>query len=173
VSLRSQLKFPALIATSIIPNSIKRYDCEYLINVPVLKAMDILCGVSLSMKNHYGSIAGPNNHHEDVMEYIPYLNCRPPIRNKTRLIVLDAIFCEYKWVNGRSQEFVSKINKIICSNDPVAVDYMGWKIIEEERLKKGIQPLSPGPDYISKAANLGLGYKDPDKLEYIKINIGT
>lgn len=172
LSSRSQLKFPALIASSIIPNSIKSYNCEYLINVPVLKAMDILCGVSLSMKNHYGSIAGPTNHHEDVMEYIPYINSRPPIRNKTRLVVLDAIFCEYKWVNGRSQEFVSKTNKIILSKDPVALDYIGWNIIEKERAKNGLQPLSPGPDYINKAAKLGLGHKDSGKLEYIKINLG-
>lgn len=154
-------------------NSKNKFYCDYLINIPVLKALDVCSGVTLSMKNHYGSIAGPSRHHEDVMDYIPYLNNLPPIKNKTRLIVLDAIFCEYKWVNGRSQRYVSKINKILFSKDPVAIDYLGWKIIERERSKYGLQALSKKPAYIKNAAKLGLGYDDPKKFEHIELNLGT
>lgn len=159
------------IFSAILPQSKNRFNCEYLINVPVLKALDVCSGVTLSMKNHYGSIAGPSLHHEDVMDYLPYLNNLPPIKYKTKLIVLDAIFCEYKWVNSRSQEYVSTINKILFSNDPVAIDYLGWKIIEKERKKMGLQALSIEPKYIRNAAMQGIGDDNPTKFEHDELNL--
>lgn len=149
----------------------KKYDCEYIINVPVLKALDGCSGVTLSMKNHYGSISNPSKHHEDVMDYLPYLNNLPPIKNKTRLIVMDAMFCEYKWQNGRNQQYVSEIDKIIISKDPVAIDYVGWKIIEEERKKHDIPPLSPKPIFIENAEKLGLGSLDPQFFNHVEFNL--
>jgi len=149
----------------------KKYNCDYLINVPVLKALDICSGVTLSMKNHYGSIANPGRHHDDVMTFLPYLNNLPPIKRKTRLIVLDAIFCGYKWQNSRSQEFVSVTNKIIVSNDPVAIDYLGWQIIEKERQRHNIAPLPIKPQFIANAAKLGLGHDDPELFHHVEINL--
>lgn len=148
-----------------------RYNCEYLINVPVLKALDVCSGVTLSMKNHYGSIANPGNHHEDVMKFLLYLNSLPPIRKKTRLIVLDAIFCEYKWQNGRGQDYVSKTNRIIFSKDPVAIDYLGWRLIERERKKHGLSPLAIKPQFIENAAKIGLGTNKPELFDYLEMNL--
>jgi len=146
------------------------YRCDYLINVPVLKAMDSFAGVTLSMKNHYGSIDNPQTHHEDIMTYIPYLNSLPFIREKTRLIVLDGIFINYRWVNGRDQSYVDILNKLLISDDPVAVDYVGWKIIEKKRQEHGLHPVSPEPVYIQNAANKGLGTINPSQ---INLNLGS
>ena len=146
-----------------------RWDCDYLINVPVLKALDGYCGVTLAMKNHYGSIANPGEHHKDIMEHIPLVNSLPQIRNKTRLVVLDAIFGEYKWVNGRDQSCVSRVNQVLVSNDPVAIDTVGWGMIEALRKEHGLVPVSPAPSYIKRAAELGLGVSDPTRLELKKL----
>lgn len=147
-----------------------RWDCAYLINVPVLKALDGYSGVSLSMKNHYGSIANPGEHHEDIMEYIPTINALPEIRNKTRLIVLDAIFGEYKWVNGRSQQYVTRVNKLLLSDDPVAIDATGWRMIEELRTKHGLGPLQPQPEFIARAESMGLGNMAADRIEHLTVD---
>jgi len=146
-----------------------RYSCEYLINVPVLKALDGYAGVSLSMKNHYGSISYPT--HDDLMTRIPKINNLPAIKDKTRLIVMDAIFAEYKWVNGRDQSYIEVVNKIMVSKDPVAVDYLGWKIIDDIRNKHGMPPVSPIPTYIQNAADLGLGTNKPEEINHIEINL--
>jgi len=149
----------------------KEFDCEYLINVPVLKALDGYSGVSLSMKNHYGSIANPHDHHSDIMDYIPYLNSLPQIREKTRLIIMDAIFVEYKWQNGRKQDYVERMGRILISDDPVAMDSIGWKMIEEKRKEHGLPPVSPQPVFIQKAADSGLGVNDPEHIVFKEINL--
>jgi hypothetical protein len=149
------------------------YDCDYIINVPVLKALDVCSGVTLSMKNHYGSIANPGSHHKDVMHFLPYLNSLPPLSKKSRLILLDAIFCEYRWQNSRSQEYVSETDKIVISDDPVAIDYFGWKLIEKEREKNGLRPLPIEPQFINNAARLGLGNNNPELFNYLEINLPT
>ena len=146
-----------------------RWDCDYLINVPVLKALDGYSGVSLSMKNHYGSIANPHDHHKDIMDYIPQVNALPEIRSKTRLVVLDAIFGEYKWVNGRDQRYVTRVSRVLLSDDPVAVDAIGWRMIEELRRRHGLGPVSPQPVYIAKAAALGLGVADSAHIEEVTL----
>ena len=149
----------------------EKYRCEYLINVPVLKALDGYSGVTLSMKNHYGSIDNPQDHHEDIMTFLPYLNSLPQVRKKTRLIVMDAIFVEYKWVNGRDQQYVDIMNKILVSDDPVAIDTVGWKLIEEKRKEYSLNPLSPQPVFIEKAAAMGLGNSNLSKIKKITINL--
>ncbi len=145
------------------------WDCQYLINVPVLKALDGYSGVSLAMKNHYGSIANPGEHHGDIMEYIPKLNALPEIRSKTRLVVLDAIFGEYKWVNGRDQSNVARVDKILLSDDPVAIDATGWRLIEALRKQHRLPPVAPQPSYIAKAQALGLGAADPERIEVLTL----
>ena len=150
-----------------------RWDCEYLINIPVLKALDGYCGVTLSMKNHYGSIGNPAQHHEDIMRHIPLINSLPEIREKTRLVLLDAIFGEYRWQNGRSQQYVTRVNKLVFANDPVAVDYFGWQMIEKLRKEHGLGAVDPQPAYIAAAAGLGLGVNDPARMELIELETGA
>jgi len=149
------------------------YDCDYLINVPVLKALDGYSGVSLSMKNHFGSIGNPGEHHHELMDFLPQLNARPEIRDKTRLIVLDAIFGEYKWFNGRDQTHVDTFNKLLVADDPVAVDYLGWQMIEAKRQEMGLDSVAPRPDFIRTAAELGLGVDDPTRIDLIDISLNS
>ena len=150
-----------------------RWNCDYLINVPVLKALDGYCGVTLSMKNHYGSIGNPSEHHEDIMEHIPLVNSLPEIRGKTRLIVLDAIFGQYKWVNGPNQSHVARVNRVLVSGDPVAIDALGWRMIEQLRTQHGLPPVDPQPAYIAKAAVLGLGVADPALIELKQLTLSS
>ncbi|MDY7038311.1 MAG: DUF362 domain-containing protein, partial [Thermodesulfobacteriota bacterium] len=70
------------------------FGCDYLINIPVLKALDGYSGVSLSMKNHFGSIANCGVLHSAIHDSIAALNAHSLIVKKTRLILLDAIFAE-------------------------------------------------------------------------------
>uniref|UniRef100_C6DZW1 DUF362 domain-containing protein n=1 Tax=Geobacter sp. (strain M21) TaxID=443144 RepID=C6DZW1_GEOSM len=160
------------LAASVLNARGGRWDCDYLINVPVLKALDGYCGVSLGMKNHYGSIADPGEHHKDIMEHIPLINSLPEIRKKTRLVLLDAIFGEYLWQNGRDQRYVTRVNKILASRDPVAIDATGWRMIEKLRKEHGIPPVQPQPVYIAKAAALGLGADDPSRIELVELEAG-
>lgn len=147
-----------------------RYGCDYLINIPVLKALDGYSGVSLSMKNHFGSIANCSRLHSSIQESIAALNAHELIAKKTKLILLDGIFAEYKWVNGRSQKYVDATNQILLGKDPVAIDYIGWQMIEKLRERHGLGPVQPKPVFIEKAAfRYGLGNNQMKKIELIDI----
>jgi len=157
----------------------QRYYCDYLINVPVLKALDGFSGVTISMKNHYGSIANPHDHHKDMMTYIPELNNLKYIKEKTRLVIVDAIFLGYKTKKekgnrgkgSRDQRYIDILNELIISDDPVAVDFFGWQIIEEKRKERGLPKVSPEPVFIHEAARMGLGISDPKKINKITIDM--
>ena len=145
------------------------FDCDYLINVPVCKALDGYSGVTMSLKNHYGTCTP---RHTNIHNEICRTNTLAPIRDKTRLVVLDACYCEYKWYNGRDQTWVDVVNKVIVSDDPVAVDYHGWQIIAGLRTAHGLAPVSPYPYFIDYAADLyGLGTNDPQQMEIIELEL--
>ncbi len=146
------------------------YGCDYLINMPVLKALDGYSGVSISMKNHFGSISSPARLHSTIHDSIAMLNAHDVIVKKTRLILVDAIFTEYKWVNGRGQQTVDVTNQLIFGDDPVAVDYLGWRTIESLRRRHSLKPLDPEPLFIRKAAvEYGLGNCDIDRIDVTDI----
>lgn len=143
-----------------------KFGCDYLINIPVLKALDGYAGISMAMKNHFGSIAGCSKLHHTIMRDIAKLNANPLIVKKTRLIIMDGIFAQYKWFNGRNQENVEKTDTILMGYDPVALDFIGWKIIEELRKAHGLQDVDPKPDYLRIASEKhGLGNCEKNKID--------
>jgi uncharacterized protein (DUF362 family) len=133
----------------------------HIINVPVIKDHN-RSGVTLSMKNHYGSIDNPGSLHGGQCDpYIAELNDVSEIKDRTRLIILDSCLGIYKGGPGGQPQFA--YNSIILGQDPVAVDYQGWTILEAERKKHG-QTL-PQPKHIKTAAEIGLGTNAPNKIQ--------
>lgn len=142
---------------------------DHLINVPVLKDHSI-AGATLGMKNHYGSVDNPGAlHGGSCNPFIPELNDVSEIKDKTRVTVLDACLGIYRGGPHGQPQF--KYNSIIMSEDPVALDYQGWKILDEERKKHG-QSLAQ-PNYIKTAAEMGLGTNDPDKIHVEMVDAKT
>lgn len=147
-----------------------KYSCDYIINVPVLKALDGYCGVTMAMKNHFGSIANPWELHANIHRSVAALNAHRFIRGKTRLILVDGVFAQYKWTNGRDQANVTATNQIMLGKDSVAIDSVGWWTIEQLREKNGLDPISPPPEYLTIAAEeFGLGNTDINKMDILDL----
>jgi hypothetical protein len=99
------------------------------------------------------------------------LNSLPPIREKTRLIVCDALKPLADGGPGMKPEFIWEYRSVIVSADPVALDYQGWQIIESRRKEIDRPPLAESgrrPKFITTAASLGLGTNDPAKMEVVR-----
>lgn len=136
-------------------------DSDHLINVPVLKDHGT-SGVTFSMKNHYGSVDNPGALHGGQCDpYIGELNNVPEIKDRTRLIVLDGMVGIYTGGPGGQPQFI--YNSVAVSQDPVALDYQGWKILDAERQKHGWR--LPLPKHINTAAKLGVGTDNPDNIQ--------
>ena len=123
------------------------------------------------MKNHFGSIASPFKLHSTIHDSIAALNSHDLILEKTRLIVVDGIFTSWKWINGRDQQYVKKTNMLLMGYDPVALDYIGWQLIENIRREQETQALDPQPRFIEVAAErYGLGNHNPEHINIIEVN---
>jgi uncharacterized protein (DUF362 family) len=157
----------------------------HLINVPVLKS-HFEAGITFALKNHVGSAGKDIKYRQNlfhnpideknpmhkimgrgapIAERIALVNAAPDIKNKTRLIVGDALFGLYTRGPFGEPEFV--YNGLIVGTDPVAVDHQARLIIENER-KKGNMPIVPSL-HIDHAIKLGLG-APLDEMKVIPIN---
>jgi len=148
--------------------------CNVLINVPVLKDHDG-AGVTIALKNMYGVIHNPNKYHPNGCNpYIADLNMLPEIRTKMRLTICDATTACFEGGPGYKPEYSWKNNALMVSQDPVALDYMGWQIIERKRAEKGLTTLEGdkrAPHYIATAADAEhrLGTNDPRRIAAVEV----
>jgi len=147
--------------------------CNVLINVPVLKDHDG-AGVTIALKNMYGVIHNPNKYHPNGCNpYIADLNMLPEIRSKMRLTICDASTACFEGGPGYKPEYSWKNNGLIVSQDPVALDYTGWQVIERKRAEKGLKTLEGdkrAPNYIATAADAQhrLGANDPKRIAMVE-----
>ncbi|MGA8086919.1 MAG: DUF362 domain-containing protein [Terracidiphilus sp.] len=147
---------------------------DVLINVPVLKDHDG-AGVTLALKNMYGVIHNPNKYHPNGCDpYIADLNMLPEIRTRMRLTICDATTAMYDGGPAYKPEHSWNCNSLLVSQDPVALDYTGWQMIERKRAALGLKTLeaeSRAPHYIATAADAshGIGTNDPERMLAIAV----
>jgi uncharacterized protein (DUF362 family) len=141
-----------------------------LINIPVLKDHGIV-GISLGMKNMYGAVHNPYKYHPDCGNpFAADLSDIPLIRDKLRLVIVDAFQAQYNGGPPYHQQWAWNDGSVMMSTDPVAVDRVGWKVIEDMRREHGMPTLLDAgrePKYIFSAERLGLGIADLDRIETV------
>lgn len=148
--------------------------CDLLINVPVLKDHDG-AGVTIALKNMYGVIHNPNKYHPNGCNpYVADVNMLPEVRTKMRLTICDATTASYEGGPGYKPQYAWQENALLVSQDPVALDQIGWQIIERKRAEKGLKTLEAdgrAPRYIATAADPQhrLGTNDPKKIAVIEV----
>jgi hypothetical protein len=144
---------------------------QYLINFNVLKN-HWTSGVSLSMKNHYGSINNVDGSgmHDNVAELtIPSINALDPIRSKQVVCICDAIKGTISGGPSAAPQVAPK--SLIFSKDPVAHDYIGAQMLRANGCSANDTSLTVMAKHIAAAANrYGLGTCDPNQIERIDVN---
>jgi uncharacterized protein (DUF362 family) len=148
--------------------------CDAIINLPVLKDHGI-AGVTMALKSLFGAVHNPNKYHSDVGNpYVADVYALPPIRQKVRLHISDALNAQYDGGPSYMPQWMWPFNGVLVSRDPVALDYVGWKIIEKKRQEMGVASLREDkrePVYIATAADSEhrLGICDPQRIERVEI----
>jgi uncharacterized protein (DUF362 family) len=140
-----------------------------LANVSFLKHHG-MSGVSISMKNHYGSIDNPGACHDNCCNpAIADVCTLAPIKDKTRVIICDALVPQCEGGPGRNAAHAWNYGGLLLSQDMVALDYHGWQIIEARRKETGLGSLESMVGHIASAAQRGLGTNDPNQIELVRI----
>jgi uncharacterized protein (DUF362 family) len=147
--------------------------CDAIISLPVLKDHGIT-GVTLALKNFFGAIHNPNKYHLDAGDpYIADVNLLAPIRQKVRLHICDATTAQYEGGPSYMPQWSWPFNGLLVARDPVALDYVGWRLIEMKRAEQGmktLEALKRMPRYIATAADARhrLGTNDPNQIDLIE-----
>lgn len=146
--------------------------CTAIINIPVLKDHGIV-GVTLAMKNFFGAIHNPNKYHLNAGDpYVADLYQMDIIRRKVRLTICDALEAQYEGGPPFKPQWTVKLNSLLMAVDGVALDRVGWNIIEDERKRHGFPSLAEAgrePRYILTAGHKKIGQSDLEKIQWIKV----
>ncbi|HEC77627.1 MAG TPA: DUF362 domain-containing protein [candidate division WOR-3 bacterium] len=122
----------------VYPSRIMSLLSDYLINVGVLKNHST-AQVTLSLKNHYGSVSPVPSHSNYCDPAIPALNqqIRDVItpNNMQKIFIIDSLWGNV--LSGPGGSVNCNPKKIIMSLDTVACDYHSWNVINEERQNLG------------------------------------
>jgi uncharacterized protein (DUF362 family) len=143
--------------------------CDAIINLPIPKKHSMV-GVSVSLKNHYGSIDQPHKLHANFCDpAIAELNTHPNLRDKTRLIVGAALN-----VSPNNWEQPERENAILLSCDPVALDTVARDILVRHRQAMGLetQSLVEGAKHLRTAQSLQLGATDASLIDLREVTLG-
>jgi Domain of unknown function (DUF362) len=146
-------------------------NCDALINMPVLKS-HMLSGITFALKNHYGSIFYPDLLHSSDMREIAALNALPEIKDRTRLIIGDALAANLRYANSFpywQEDWIG--DSIFMSFDPVAHDAMGLKLLTSELEKDGGNAtgiIAMSQPHLGYATELGLGTRHEENIEMVE-----
>jgi hypothetical protein len=142
------------------------------INQPAALKQHGYSGVSFAMKNHYGNIDTPSSFHnyQIIKDSIPELNALPPIKDRTRLVIGDALSI----ILGDNWNIREMGNSIFMSFDPVAHDTLGLKLMADTMQAKNMNPdyyIQTANRYLTNATNLGLGTNDMSQINLQEVNL--
>jgi uncharacterized protein (DUF362 family) len=170
-----------------------------IVTIPVLKD-HASAGVTLTLKNlshglnnnvarshlagyHRGSAkSGPNQ----CNTFIPTAAGQTLIRQKATLHILDGLIAVYQGgpSNGKNWPYKS----LFFGTDPVALDHVGWDIIDRKRIEEGMSPVAKmgifstdtkesnneafdrrQPEHIILASTIGLGIFDARQIDHRRL----
>jgi hypothetical protein len=191
---------------------------DKFISVPVLKDHRS-AGVTLSLKNlSHGSVNNVARSHvshaslgfgpsaresasgslNQCNQFIPSMVALPAIRDKAVLQILDGLIGTYEGGPGNwNPTFATwEYKSLFFATDPVALDRIGWEIIDRKRAAVGLSPVASmglvadqnwlqmgdnrrpteqfhirQPQHVPLAATLGLGVFDRANIEHRRIKI--
>jgi uncharacterized protein (DUF362 family) len=153
-----------------------------LINLAVLKDHQS-AGVTLALKSmSHGLVNNVSRSHSSSSlnacnAFIPAVVSVPVIRNKAVLHILDGVKGLYHGGPFARPQFVWEHHTFYFATDPVALDHIGWEVIDAKRLSMGMKKLvedTPDqfstfvhrqPEHVEIAGALGLGEWDRAKID--------
>lgn len=158
-------------------SSIFTKECDKIINMAVLKDHNS-SGYTMCLKNLAFGLCDNN----DRFHLPPYIDpfivgvCAMPIvREKTVLHMIDGIeACYDQGPDPSNPRVIWAPQTLWLGTDPVALDTVGWKVIDEKRVAMGLPKLKDTPSYsgpprpvgqVALAAAKGLGICDPDRIK--------
>ena len=141
-----------------------------LINVSLVKDHSI-AGYTGALKNMtHGMTINPHDYHlHHASPQIALLAAQDVLTSRMRLHLADVfkVTCHGGPLDKMPQ-YRLPYEAVMASTDPVALDTVGWEIVEQLRAQKHLRTLTAegrAPAYIAAAGTLGLGVADRARIQ--------
>jgi uncharacterized protein (DUF362 family) len=147
-----------------------------VINVGLMKDHSI-CGYTGCLKNiTHGSTINPHAFHEHLASpQIAQLYAQDVVKSRVRLHIVDAFKLIYdEGPLDTNKKRRTPYEAVYATTDPVAMDMVGWAVIEQHRKENGLPTLTEAgrePSYIRIAGELGLGVADLNRISVRDVKI--
>jgi uncharacterized protein (DUF362 family) len=147
-----------------------------LINFALIKDHSI-CGYTGALKNMtHGCTVNPQDFHEHhASPQIALLAAQDVLRSRLRLCIIDGSrLMAHGGPLYKQPQYVVAHEAVYVSTDPVAIDAVGWDLVEKARAGFGLKSLTDEgrpPAYIRAAADLGVGIADPQKISLREVTL--
>jgi uncharacterized protein (DUF362 family) len=147
-----------------------------LINFSLIKDHSI-CGYTGALKNMtHGCSINPHDFHvHHASPQIAQMYAQDVIKSRVRLNIADGFKV---MADGgplwKRPEMVKPHEAVYASTDPVAMDTIGWEVVEKLRADLNLKTLTEAgrePAYIKAAADLGLGVHERAKITLKEVAI--
>jgi hypothetical protein len=161
-----------------IPTKYSRFllEATAVINMTQIKDHSI-CGYTGTLKNiTHGNVNNPHDHHaHNASPQIAMLYNHPIVTSRVRLQITDAFKVIYdRGPLDRDPKTRIPHGAVYVSTDPVAMEALGYKVIDDERKARGLKSLKDSkrePTYIRVASELGLGVADLNAIRMKSLEI--
>ena len=164
-------------------SSIFTKDCDKIINMAILKDHNT-SGYTMCLKNLAFGLCDNNNrfHKSDCIgPFIAGFCAHPLVREKVVLHLVDGLEACYDLGPVPDNPRVIFAPKTIWfGTDPVALDAVGYKVIDAKRIEMGLLRLKDSPafdkgmrpvDHVDLAAAKGLGVRDLSRIKVERIDL--
>ncbi len=147
-----------------------------LINFALIKDHSI-CGYTGTLKNMtHGCTVNPQDFHlHHASPQIALLADQDVLKSRLRLTITDAFkVMAHGGPLDKMPQYRKPYEAVFTSTDPVAMDTIGWEIVEQARKKFGLRTLTEEgrpPAYIKAAGDLGLGVADRSRIRLQEVAI--
>jgi len=147
-----------------------------LINFALIKDHSI-CGFTGALKNMtHGCSVNPQDFHDHhASPQIAILSAQDILKSRIRLCIFDGFkVMAHGGPLYKHPEYVKPHESVYVGTDPVAMDVVGWDVVEKARADFKLKSLTDEgrpPAYIQAAADLGVGIADRKSLTLKEISL--
>lgn len=147
------------------------HEVSAVINLPVFKDHG-LTGVTCCLKNMtHGTVHNPRDFHNRNSGELAHIYAAPVIASKVRLNLADALRVQF---DGGPRDTPRKAlhHSLYASTDPVAIDALALKLIDELRREKRFPSLAKAgraATHVETAQELKLGVAELDKIKVERV----
>jgi uncharacterized protein (DUF362 family) len=151
-------------------------EASVVINVSQIKDHSI-CGFTGAMKNiTHGANINPHDFHaHNASPQIAHLYSQAVVKSRVALHITDAFQVIYDGgpIDDNPRRRVPH-EAVYASTDPVALDMVGWDVVEKLRQENGLNTLAQAgrePSYLTVAGTLGLGVADRTAIKIREVSV--